>query len=116
MKNDPGAVFVERALGGFGEVACFYTGPVESATSRGGAGPTLREMSPTWRERAVERRVRTKPGQDHPEEPAAIDVKYAITASVLPSATMVSAVRCPNSGMGVLRNQKIERSRSRVTS
>jgi phage-related protein len=31
-------------------------------------------MSPTWRERPVERRCRAKPGQDHPEEPAAISL------------------------------------------
>jgi hypothetical protein len=55
---------------------------------------------------------RPRPGQDHPEEPAAIDSKWAMTSSIFPSATRVSAVRCPNSGMGILRNQKIERSRS----
>jgi cyclohexyl-isocyanide hydratase len=51
-----------------------------------------------------------------PEPPFDSGRPETAPAAILQQARRDSAVRCPNSGMGVLRNQKIERSRSRVTS
>ncbi len=77
-------VFAERGPDRLGKVASLNTGPIESAADRRGAGATLGKMSPARRQRTIERCGRAKPGKDHPEEPEAIEVRYAITASVLP--------------------------------
>jgi hypothetical protein len=71
-----------------------YFGRVSRGLER--ASSTLPQSVPTGRAfvippRAIEKRVRVKTREDHPEEPEAIEVKYAITASVLPSAILVDS-------------------------